>query len=91
MGRDIKRLDNCGQYWAKDNRGGWHYLNHADTWQSFQGPSVNESLFNALKGAIGALEFSRDFHHDLGNEEQAFAQDKLDLALSAIAEYEGHK
>ena len=46
-------------------------------------------MLDALKGAIGALEFSRDFHSDLGNEEQAFAQDKLDAALKAIAKATG--
>lgn len=43
------------------------------------------TLLAALKGAIGALEFSRDYHSDLGNEEQAFCQDKLDAAVRAIA------
>lgn len=41
-------------------------------------------LLEALEGAIGALEFSRDFHSDLSNAEQAFAQDKLDAARAAI-------
>ena len=44
-----------------------------------------ERLRTALQGAIGALEFSRDYHSDLGNEEQAFAQDRLDAALSALS------
>lgn len=42
-------------------------------------------LLEALQGAIGALEFSQDFHRDLGNEEQAFAADRLDAARAAIA------
>ena len=46
-------------------------------------------LLEALRGAIGALEFSQDFHRDLGNEEQAFAADKLDAALKAIAKATG--
>lgn len=46
-------------------------------------------LYEALKGAIGALEFSRDYHKDLGNEEQAFCQDRLDAALSALAKAGG--
>lgn len=46
-------------------------------------------LLEALRGAIGALEFSRDYHMDLNNEEQAFAQDKLDAAHAAIAKAEG--
>lgn len=46
-------------------------------------------LLEALRGAIGALEFSRDYHNDLSNEEQAFAQDRLDAALKAIAKATG--
>ena len=46
-------------------------------------------LLAALQGAIGALEFSRDYHKDLGNEEQAFCQDRLDAALNAIAKATG--
>ncbi len=46
-------------------------------------------LLEALKGAIGALEFSRDYHADLSNAEQAFAQDRLDAALAALAKAEG--
>ena len=42
-------------------------------------------LLAALQGAIGALEFSQDYHRDLGNEDQAFAADRLDAARSAIA------
>ena len=43
-------------------------------------------LLAALEGAIGALEFSRDYHSDDGsNEDQAFAQDTLDAARKAIA------
>lgn len=45
-------------------------------------------MLEALKGAIGALEFSRDYHTDLGNAEQAFCQDKLDAALNAIRKAE---
>ena len=33
----IPRLPNCGRYMAIDNNGQWHYLNHAGTWQAFQG------------------------------------------------------
>ena len=47
------------------------------------------ALLEALRGAIGALEFSRDYHSDLGNEEQAFCQDKLDAALKAITQATG--
>lgn len=48
-----------------------------------------DTLLQALKGAVGALEFSRDYHRDLGNEEQAFTQDRLDAAVKAIAQAEG--
>lgn len=48
-------------------------------------------LLEALEGAIGALEFSRDYHADLGNEDQAFAQSMLDAALSAIAKARGQQ
>jgi len=41
-------------------------------------------LLAALRGALGALEFSRDYHSDLNNAEQAFAQDRLDAAVKAI-------
>lgn len=46
-------------------------------------------LLEALKAAIGALEFSQDYHRDLGNEDQAFAADRLDAARSAIARAQG--
>lgn len=39
----IPRLSNCGKYLAQDNTGNWHYLNHAGTWQGFQGPQVEPS------------------------------------------------
>lgn len=46
-------------------------------------------LLEALRGAIGALEFNRDYHSDLGNEDQAFAQDRLDAATKAILKATG--
>lgn len=42
-------------------------------------------LVEALDGAVGSLEFSRDYHTDLGNEEQAYCQDRLDAALAALS------
>jgi hypothetical protein len=36
----IPRLPNCGRYIAQDNKGQWHYLNHAGTWQCYQGPAL---------------------------------------------------
>jgi hypothetical protein len=51
--------------------------------------AASPDLLEALKDAVGALEFSRDYHSDLSNAEQAFAQDKLDKALAAIAKARG--
>lgn len=45
-------------------------------------------MLAALKDAIGALEFCRDYHSDLGNEDQDFAQGKLEAAITAIAKAE---
>lgn len=46
-------------------------------------------LLAALRGAIGALEFWRDFHSDDGsNADIALCQDKLDAARAAIAKAE---
>lgn len=47
-----------------------------------------DTALAALRGAVGALEFSRDYHSDLSNSEQAFAQDKLDAVTAAIATLE---
>lgn len=51
--------------------------------------AASPDLLCALKGAIGALEFSLDYHRDLGNEDIAFAADRLDAAKSAIAKATG--
>ena len=51
--------------------------------------AARADMYAALEGAIGALEFSRDYHGDLGNEDQAFAQDKLDAAVAALAKARG--
>jgi hypothetical protein len=50
---------------------------------------VAPCLLEALKGAIGALEFSLDYHRDLGNEDIAFAADRLDAARAAILKATG--
>jgi hypothetical protein len=47
--------------------------------------AASPRLLEALEGAIGALEFSRDYHADLSDAEQAFCQAKLDAARAAIA------
>jgi hypothetical protein len=49
--------------------------------------ALAETLAEALEGSIGALEFSREYHKDLGNEDQAFAQDRLDAATKALLQY----
>ena len=49
--------------------------------------ALAETLAGALEGSIGALEFSREYHKDLGNEDQAFAQDRLDAATQALTSY----
>lgn len=47
-------------------------------------------LYAALKGAIGALEYSVDCARDDGNNADIdFAQSKLEAALNAIAKAEG--
>lgn len=51
--------------------------------------AASPDLLAALQDAIGALEFSQDYHRDLDNEDQAFAADKLDAALKAIAKAKG--
>lgn len=51
--------------------------------------SAAPELLAALEGAIGALEFSLEFHRDLGNSDIAFAADKLDAAVKAIAKARG--
>lgn len=38
----IPRAENCGRYLAEGNDGQWYYLNHANTWQGYQGPSFQE-------------------------------------------------
>ncbi len=50
----IPCLSNCGKYLAQDNTGNWHYLNHAGTWQGFQGPQVEPSPIH--KGEARAWE-----------------------------------
>ncbi len=36
----LPKLANCGHYIAEDNTGQWHYINHANTWQTYPGPST---------------------------------------------------
>lgn len=43
----------------------------------------------ALEGSVGALEFSLDFHRDLGNADISFAADKLDAVTKAITKAKG--
>lgn len=53
--------------------------------------AIVSGLVKAVEGSIGALEFSRDFHSDGSNADQAFAQDRLDDATSALAAVRGQK
>lgn len=38
----IPLLENCGRYYAQDNAGQWHYLNHARTWQTYFFPMAKD-------------------------------------------------
>lgn len=52
--------------------------------------SAAPELYEALKGAIGALEYSVDCARDGGNNEDIdFAQSKLDAALLVLATARG--
>lgn len=68
--------------------GGWSELGALKSSARYHRGDIVDALEDALRGAIGALEFSRDYHRDLGNEEQAFCQDKLDAANAALAKLE---
>jgi len=37
----LPRLENCGRYLAQDNKGQWHYINHAGTWQGCPPPFLS--------------------------------------------------
>lgn len=43
-GEVLPKLANCGHYLAEDNTGQWHYINHANTWQPYPGPTTPEAL-----------------------------------------------
>jgi hypothetical protein len=50
----IPRLANCGKYTATDNNGQHYYLNHANTWQTFQGEqpaAVGGAMVRVPRGA----------------------------------------
>lgn len=44
-GNSIPHLPNCGKYQAVDNKGQWHYLNHANAWQGM--PDLTVEARNA--------------------------------------------
>ena len=52
----IPRLANCGKYTATDNNGQHYYLNHANTWQAFQGQQPATPIGEAVATVSG--EFS---------------------------------
>ncbi|MFE0233494.1 hypothetical protein ACFW0F_06105 [Brucella anthropi] len=52
--------------------------------------AAGPDLYEALQGAIGALEYSVDCARDDGNNSDIdFAQSKLDAALTALAKARG--
>ncbi|GHA15503.1 hypothetical protein GCM10007989_07850 [Devosia pacifica] len=57
----IPNLDNCGTYLAKDNKGQWHYRNHAGTWQAYPGPCQEV----AATVSASAYEFDRYINGEL--------------------------
>jgi hypothetical protein len=59
----IPRLPNCGRYIAQDNKGQWHYLNHAGTWQCYQGPALAAQEKPEPGVEVKALEWSVERRH----------------------------
>lgn len=56
----VPRLDSGGTYLAKDNKGQWHYLNHAGTWQGYAGPLTQEPLQALLTDVLRVLDSYAD-------------------------------
>jgi hypothetical protein len=63
----LPKLDNCGMYWAKTNDGNWHYLNHAKTWQRFQGPYAGNAqrVIMLLEECRGWVDLAGDMCRDV--------------------------
>lgn len=59
----LPRLENCGAYIAQDNQGNWFYLNHANTWQGYQGPSAG----TPARMVMSALDDPERFERGMGN------------------------
>jgi len=69
MSATIPNLANSGTYWARRNDGQWFYLNHAGTWQGFQGPPPNRdaeiaALKELLLEARGWVDLAGDMCRD---------------------------
>lgn len=78
----IPRLENCGVYWARDNSGFWHYLNHAGSWQGFRGPVDPDPLLEAPKEIESAV-----FGTSLGDEPDVYADyDRLTSLHAKISD-----
>jgi hypothetical protein len=51
------KLGNCGTDLAHDNKGQWHYINHANTWQLCPGPAAKlEAELDAAAARIEELQ-----------------------------------
>lgn len=53
--KGFPKLENCGTYLAKDNTGQWHYINHANTWQTCPPPFPDPVAVQAAGVADGNL------------------------------------
>lgn len=65
----IPRLPNCGRYTATDNNGQHYYLNHANTWQTFQGqqPAADAYCMTTGDGECVSID-SRCMHQPGGSD-----------------------
>jgi hypothetical protein len=93
--KEIPLLENCGEYLAHDNKGQWHYINHAGTWQGYQGPTGGQwedgfrSIVTLLVGARTEFEIK-----DIVDMVQAVKSDLEEFrarpaAIADIPEYDG--
>lgn len=61
--QSIPLLENCGRYYAQDNAGQWHYLNHARTWQAYFYPMAkdraesDQALIRRMAAALHGILF----------------------------------